>query len=113
RPAPVRRVRPLQLAVVRTSRLLAPLQDAAAAPAGAQGILLAGGLTAADTSSDAITVLTGARARPLGRLPGALHDAAAVASGGAVYLFGGGNGIAQLDGVLRIDRTGHVAAAGR
>ncbi len=51
--------------------------------------------------------------RLLGRLPGALHDSAAVELEGAVYLFGGGNGTRQLDQILRIDATGRTAVAGR
>src|SRR5262249_35714170 len=51
-------------------------------------------------------------ARLVGRLPSALHDAAAAAIHGAVYLFGGGNGVAQLDQILRIDGAGHVTRAG-
>jgi YVTN family beta-propeller protein len=41
-----------------------------------------------------------------------LHDAAAAAIDGVVYLFGGGNGVAQLDQILRIDGAGHVTRAG-
>src|SRR5205823_14915069 len=50
----------------------------------------------------------------LGRLPGVQHDAAAVTLGRAVYVFGGGNGAAQLDHILRIDpSTGRVVQVGR
>jgi YVTN family beta-propeller protein len=110
---PQRRRRALELRVRRTAALAAPLQDEAAAALNRSSVLLAGGLTAADTSSDRITVATAAGARLLGRLPVALHDSAAAALGGAVYLFGGGTGTTQLDQILRIDRSGRVTLAGR
>ena len=103
----------VQLGVVRSTRMAAPLQDAAAARIGDASVLLAGGLTAADTSSDAVSIVGPDSERPLGRLPSALHDAAAVQIGRATYLFGGGNGTSQLDQVLRIDMTGRVTVAGR
>jgi len=95
-----------------TGSLGAPLQDPASAPVGAGGLLL-GGLTAADTSSSAILSVTAHGDRPRGTLPTARHDTAAVTIGGAVYLFGGGDGTKQLDEILRIDpATGRVTAVG-
>jgi len=76
-------------------------------------VLLAGGLTPADTSSDALTIVGRAGVRSLGRLPTAFHDSAAASIGRAVYLFGGGDGAAQLDRILRIDGAGTVTTAGR
>src|SRR5205085_9579093 len=77
-------------------------------------VVLAGGLTPADTSSDAVAADVGSRERLLSRLPGAQHDAAAVALGRQIYLFGGGNGAVQLDHVLRVDPvSGAVHDAGR
>jgi DNA-binding beta-propeller fold protein YncE len=93
--------------------MAAPLQDAAATRFGGAGILLVGGLTAADASSDAITAVGSGGDRVLARLPGPLHDAAAVSLGNAVYMFGGGNGTRQLDQILRIDRAGRVRVVGR
>ncbi|MES1248583.1 MAG: kelch repeat-containing protein [Actinomycetota bacterium] len=104
---------PVTLAARTTGILPAPLQDAAAAPWPGGGVFV-GGLTAADTSSDQILVATRAGARIVGRLPGAFHDSAAAHLGGAVYAFGGGNGVAQLDQILRIDpHTGRTAIVGR
>ena len=83
------------------------------------GALLIGGLTAADTSSAdivSVSVATSgtATARRIGRLPRALHDAAAVRIGRYAYLLGGGDGAAQHDEILRIDPTsGAVMQAGR
>jgi YVTN family beta-propeller protein len=90
-----------------------PVQDAAAAPA-ASGALLLGGLTAEDTSrSDIVAVVHGIGVRR-GQLAGPLHDAAAATLGGRAYLFGGGNGTAQLDAVVSVDPgTGAVRDAGR
>ncbi len=89
------------LAAEVTGHLDAPLQDAAVATSRG-AVTLLGGLTAADTSSSAILRGTANRARVVGQLPGAVHDAAAAALGRAVYLFGGGNGVSQLDSILRV-----------
>jgi N-acetylneuraminic acid mutarotase len=59
---------------------------------GPDGLLLLGGLTSHDASTDSVTGLdpaTGAT-RAEGRLPAATHDAAGVFLGGRAYLFGGG-----------------------
>ena len=109
-PASGHALRPL--ALVHRAALAAPLQDPAVARLG-DGLLLAGGLTAADTSSDQLTLVRPHGARQLGHLPAALHDAGAAALDGSAYLFGGGNGSAQLDTIERIDANGHVSAAGR
>jgi DNA-binding beta-propeller fold protein YncE len=91
-----------------------PVQDAAATPASPGRVLLLGGLTAADTSTDQVRVVNGHRDSAGGRLPQALHDAAAVWLHGAAYLFGGGNGVAQLDRILRFaPGTSRIVASGR
>jgi DNA-binding beta-propeller fold protein YncE len=119
RPVPVVRRAPppvplLRRVVTRAAGALAtPVQDAAAAPFGGGAVLL-GGLTPADMSSDAIATVTRAGSRRVGTLPGALHDAAAVTIGRTTYLFGGGNGVAQLDAILAVDpRTGAAQPVGR
>jgi DNA-binding beta-propeller fold protein YncE len=113
--APVHRAGP----VVRT---LAPrdagslddaVQDAAAAPF-RDGAVLVGGLTPSDVSTDAIVTVTRKGSQRVGRLSAALHDAAAATIGRLTYLFGGGNGTAQLDEILMIDpRTGAAQHAGK
>ncbi len=40
--------------------------------------------------------------RQLPALPVALHDATSTSLGGVVYLFGGGDGVRQLDGIIRV-----------
>ncbi len=93
------RVVPVTVSERALGSLTAPVQDAAAAP-WRRGAILAGGLTAADTStSNVVLVRTPGTAAPL---PIALHDATAGALRGAVYLFGGGDGVHQLDGVIRV-----------
>jgi YVTN family beta-propeller protein len=95
-----------------TGALPAPGQDAAGASAAGQAILL-GGLTAADTSSDAIVAARPSAAHVIGQLPSARHDTAAVAIGRFVYLFGGGNGVSQLDEIVRVDPvTGRATVVG-
>ena len=97
----------------RVGRLPAPLEDPGFAVAGAR-VILAGGLTASDTSSAGVLSVGTSAARVIGALPVAQHDAPAVGLGAAAYVFGGGDGVRQLDHILRIDpATGHVAIAGR
>jgi DNA-binding beta-propeller fold protein YncE len=115
-PDPVKQVRadpPVRrLVPVAAGRLADPIQDAAAAPY-AGGVVLAGGLTPADVSSDAIVTATRAGSARIGRIPTALHDSAAVHIGRAVYIFGGGTATAQLDTILMIDpHTGAAQTAG-
>jgi YVTN family beta-propeller protein len=107
-------VGPSRLSEQGSAALAAPVQDAAAAAIGNGRALLLGGLTATDTSTDAIVVATATGSHAIGRLPSARHDTAAAALGRFVYLFGGGNGLAQLDEIVRIDpSTGQSTLAGR
>jgi hypothetical protein len=111
---PVRAPRPVIRTLTEhvTGSLAAPLQDPAAAVAGRRMILL-GGLTAADTSSDGVVSASAAGGRTIGRLPSARHDTAAATIGRSVYLFGGGNGVAQLADILRVDpATGRATLVG-
>jgi YVTN family beta-propeller protein len=96
-----------------TGALGAPLQDAASASIGRGRVVLLGGLDAADTSTDTVSVVAGRADRARGRLPGALHDAAAVQLGSATYLFGGGNGVSQLSDILWVDpQSGQTSRVG-
>ena len=95
---------PRTLASAATGRLDAPLQDAAAVPLDGSHAMLLGGLTAADTSTDAVSVISRHGQRSAGHLPTAVHDAAAAKLGGSVYLFGGGDGVGQHDEIVRIGR---------
>ena len=96
-----------------TGSLPQPVQDAASAPFDARAILL-GGLTAADLSTDQILSAGQRAGRVIGRLPSVRHDTAAVTIGRFVYLFGGGNGVSQLDEIVRIDpRSGQSTLVGR
>jgi DNA-binding beta-propeller fold protein YncE len=87
-----------------------PLQDAAATPLDGGRVLLLGGLTASDVSTDAIREVGAGGARLAARLPVALHDAAAVRLGNHAYLFGGGDGAAQHDEIIAV---GGGTAGGR
>jgi DNA-binding beta-propeller fold protein YncE len=112
-PAP-RHAEPVRTLVPRAAGSLdAPVQDAAAARYG-DGAVLAAGLTAADTSTDRIVTVTRAGSRQVGRLPRALHDAAAVTLGRDTYVFGGGDGVAQLDAITMVDPgTGAAQEVGK
>ncbi len=110
-----RRSRPSgSLVASSAGRLGSPLQDAAAAVDPAGRMLLLGGLTAADTSTDAVLAVGRSVSRPLGRLPFAVHDAGGARLGSMVYLFGGGDGVRQHDEIIRVDpASGATAAVGR
>ena len=97
--ASIARVVPVTVAEHVLGDLAAPVQDATSAP-WRGGAILAGGLSAADTStSNVVLVRAPGSVYPL---PLALHDATSAALGHAVYLFGGGDGVHQLDGIIRV-----------
>ena len=76
-------------------------------------ILLLGGLDAADTSTADVRTIAGGRVQTIGRLPNVFHDGAAVRIGSNVYEFGGGDGIRQLDQILRVNpKTGTAMRVG-
>jgi len=114
---PVARPVALDLVERATGSLPAPLQDPSYAVA-RRSVLLLGGLTASDTSTDT-EVATGFHGgRVIGQLPSVRHDTAAAALGGSVYVFGGGNGPSQLSDIVRVDPAtgasrlvGHLPAA--
>src|SRR5947208_3143599 len=55
-------------------------------------VLVLGGLSAADVSTDTIVLVgSSGTARAVGRLPAPVHDSAATSIGGRAYLFGGGD----------------------
>ncbi|HVU75986.1 MAG TPA: hypothetical protein VHC67_00290 [Gaiellaceae bacterium] len=103
------RVQPVTVVERRIGSLPAPLQDETAAP-WRRGAILAGGLTATDTSTNGVEVV---RARgTVTPIPQPLHDSTGAALGNAVYLFGGGTGSAQLDAIVRVAPGPH-ATVGR
>ena len=86
--------------------LPSPVQDGAAARVGSSVVLL-GGLDSAITSTSDVRLIANGRAHTIGHLPVVFHDGAAVTIGHSVYEFGGGDGVRQLDQILRVDpRTG-------
>jgi DNA-binding beta-propeller fold protein YncE len=87
-----------------TGRLAAPLQDAAPAVA-RRFVVLFGGLSAADTSTNGVIRADATGSHTVGALPTAIHDAAAATLAGRAYEFGGGNGVAQLDQIVRAPAT--------
>jgi YVTN family beta-propeller protein len=115
----VHSARPVEVDLVEraTGSLPAPLQDPSYAAVGKR-VLLLGGLTAADTSTDSVISAGFGAGRAIGRLPSPRHDTAAAALGGSVYVFGGGNGTSQLSDIVRVDPStgassvvGHLPAA--
>jgi DNA-binding beta-propeller fold protein YncE len=103
-----------RLATRPAGALTQPVQDTAATYVSGRGTLLIGGLTAADTSTGDIRRLAGRRDHLIGALSPGRHDAAAVTLNGTPYILGGGDGIQQLDEILRVDpATGRTSPAGR
>jgi YVTN family beta-propeller protein len=112
RPRVVRRR--VKLVPAGSGVLPAAVQDASGAVAGGGRVVLLGGLTASDVSTDAIVVVGARHAGRTGTLPIAVHDAAAVRIGGADYLFGGGDATTQHADIVRIDPlTGATQTVGR
>ena len=92
--------------------LAAPVQDPASAALGPSQFVLLGGLTAADTSTDAVTVAGLHSSAVRASLPNAQHDAQAATLGGRVYVFGGGQ-FTQYDHILTYDpHTNSIQTAG-
>jgi N-acetylneuraminic acid mutarotase len=92
--------------------LAAPVQDPASAALGPSQFVLLGGLTAADTSTDAVTVAGLHSSAVRASLPNDQHDAQAATLGGRVYVFGGGQ-FTQYDHILTYDpRTNSIQTAG-
>lgn len=103
---------PRGLAPAAGGTLRSPLQDAAAVPYRG-GALLVGGLTAADTSANAVLTAGAGRTRQIGTIPIGTHDSTAVLIGSRAYLFGGGTATGQLDTIYSIDpQSGAVRSVG-
>jgi hypothetical protein len=82
--------------------LPAAVQDPATATLSGGRFVLLGGITAAVTSTAAITVADAHGQVGSANLPGAQHDAQAAVLRGSVYVFGGGE-FTQYDHILRFD----------
>jgi YVTN family beta-propeller protein len=85
--------------------------DPAAGAIGAQ-VLFAAGLDASSTSTARIGSILGRTVRTLPSLPAAFHDSAGAVIGNALYLFGGGDSVGQLDAIWRVDSNGTTTTAG-
>jgi YVTN family beta-propeller protein len=113
RPVAVARAVQRDLAERVTGSLPAALMDPSAVASGG-GIVLLGGLDAADTSVDTEIAAGYRGGRTIGRLPSVRHDTAAALLGHAIYVFGGGNGPSQLSDIVRVDPgSGRSSLVGR
>jgi YVTN family beta-propeller protein len=109
---PTRGVGALRLRAHPAGSLSAPVQDAALAVVGRRIVLL-GGLDSADTSTADVRLVSSGHAHTIARLPTKFHDGATVRIGSSVYEFGGGDGVRQLDQILRVNpATGAAARVG-
>jgi YVTN family beta-propeller protein len=108
---PVRRA-PLRLVEHAVGLLAAPVQDASPVALGGGRVMLLGGLTASDTSTDEVVIAGASGSRVVARLPIGLHDTAAVRIGNDAYLFGGGTASnTQSDTIIRVPTSGGSATA--
>lgn len=85
---------PIKLSAVEPSwQLRAPLSRMVVLPAGANKLVLLGGLTGADTSASGVfdLNLTNGQLKAIGNLPAQVHDAAGAMIGSQYYVFGGGS----------------------
>jgi hypothetical protein len=93
-------------------QLPAPVQDPASAPLDGTSFVLAGGITAADTSTDQVIVANEHKSQVKASLPNAQHDAQAAKLDGQVYVFGGGQ-FSQYDHILAFNpASGAVTTTG-
>ncbi|MEA2441351.1 MAG: hypothetical protein QOH76_2775 [Thermoleophilaceae bacterium] len=91
--------------------LPAPVQAPAAAPVAGDRFLLIGGLDSSFASASGVVLAGGAgAAREVGRLPIAVHDAAAARAPSGAYFFGGGE--PSKDAILEVTAGGRVREAG-
>ena len=104
---------PVTLAFRHLYSLPAPLRDPAFAALSGSQFMLAGGLSAADTSTSEVDIADLHRIVHSGTLPGAQHDAGAAGLPQGGYVFGGGN-LTELDHILKVDpASASVTTAGR
>ena len=104
---------PVTLAFRHLYSLPAPLRDPAFAALSGSQFMLAGGLSAADTSTNEVDIADLHHIVHSGTLPGAQHDAAAAGLPQGGFVFGGGN-LTEFDHILKVDpATASVATAGR
>ena len=87
------------------------VEDPATGAIGAT-VVFAGGLDSASTSTARVGSIRDGSVHTLPDLPSAFHDAAGAVVEGQLFVFGGGDGYRQLDGITRIDADGAVSAAG-
>ena len=103
---------PTTASIRRVGSLPSPTSRLAAVALPGGRLIVLGGLIGNRSSRQ---VLAGAPGllRQIGLLPGGNHDAAAVLTGGAVRLYGGGNEVGSADTVIQVDpSTGFARLAG-
>ena len=102
----------VDLHVVRSRSLPAPVQLPGLARAGTS-VLAVGGLDAADSSvADVVRVAPGSPRR-VGTLPAAVHDVGATTLGSSLYVFGGGSASGPTAAITQVAPGGRTRPAGR
>jgi DNA-binding beta-propeller fold protein YncE/N-acetylneuraminic acid mutarotase len=111
--AGVQKNQSVELRVIGSDPLPAAVQDGAGVVAGGDRVVLLGGLTASDVSTDGILFVGLHGGKRHGTIKTAVHDAAAVRIGGEIYLFGGGDAVRQHEEIVRVNPlTGTSSVAG-
>jgi N-acetylneuraminic acid mutarotase len=100
-----------RVSISQTGVLPTSEQDAAAVAVTPSTFLLMGGIDQGETSLASIVSATSSRARTIGSLPGALHDASASFVRGAAYLFGGGV-VSSFPQITEVKTDGSTQPAG-
>ncbi len=102
---PASAARPVRLTVARAAFALPAAVQRAVAIVDGGTLVVAGGLDASDSSTDAVAGMDVAsgHAGSIGTMPNRFHDAAAASIGGRLFVFGGGVGGASSDAVQRFD----------
>ena len=90
--------------------LPAPLRDPAFAAIGGSRFVLAGGLSAADTSTAEIDIADLHHVVHSGTLPGAQHDSQAAGLPSGAFVFGGGNA-SEFDHIYKVNAGSATASA--
>ncbi len=96
----------LALHEVQIAELSHPVEDVSSGPV-TGGVLALAGIDASGSTNRAF-IVSGSAIHNVTAFPVRQHDAAAASIGGALYVFGGGDGTNQLDAIWRVDANGNA-----
>ena len=111
-PLPTAPTTPPQYREVFVTNIAHAVADPAAGAIGTR-VIFAAGLDASGASTARVGSFATGVVHTLPSLPTAFHDSAGAVLGKSLYLFGGGDGVRQLDAIVRIDESGKSSTVGR